>query len=97
MDSLVNGWAHLMDTSKGTGRYVSANYLVHVRDYSASEGEPDDPVEPPRTSQIDGRMTVIIDPGHATSAQRASTRYTTRSTSTFRLRNICKAIWRAPV
>ena len=64
VDSLSNGWAHLMDTSKGTGRYVSANYLVRVRDYSASEGEPDDPVEPPRTSQIDGRMTVIIDPGH---------------------------------
>ena len=64
VDSLANGWAHLMDTSKGTGRYVSANYLVRVRDYSASEGEPDDPVEPPRTSQIDGRMTVIIDPGH---------------------------------
>ena len=64
VDSLANGWAHLMDTSKGTGRYVSANYLVRVRDYSASEGEPDDPIEPPRTSQIDGRMTVIIDPGH---------------------------------
>ncbi len=64
VDSLTNGWAHLMDTSKGTGRYVSANYLVRVRDYSASEGEPDDPVEPPRTSQIDGKMTVIIDPGH---------------------------------
>ena len=64
VDSLANGWAHLMDTSKGTGRYVSANYLVRVRDYSASEGEPNDPVEPPRTSQIDGRMTVIIDPGH---------------------------------
>ena len=64
VDSLANGWAHLMDTSKGTGRYVSANYLVRVRGYSASEGEPDDPVEPPRTSQIDGRMTVIIDPGH---------------------------------
>ena len=64
VDSIANGWAHLMDTSNGTGRYVSANYLVRVRDYSASEGEPDDPVEPPRTSQIDGRMTVIIDPGH---------------------------------
>lgn len=47
VDSLANGWAHLMDTSKGTGRYVSANYLVRVRDYSASEGEPNDPVEPP--------------------------------------------------
>ena len=35
VDSLANGWAHLMDTSKGTGRYVSANYLVRVRDYSA--------------------------------------------------------------
>ena len=64
VDSLSNGWAHLMDTSKGTGRYVSANYLTRVRGYSASEGEPNDPVEPPRTSQIDGKMTVIIDPGH---------------------------------
>ena len=143
VDSLANGWAHLMDTSAGTSRYVSAgylkrlsdydgktepdepfttgwyrvkveqqargarlrvldrekgrsalrerrgrrgqpcqrlgaphghlqgnrplrqrDYLVRVRDYSASEGEPNDPVEPPRTSQIDGRMTVIIDPGH---------------------------------
>ena len=64
VDSLANGWAHLMDTSKGTGRYVSANYLTRVRGYSASEGEPNDPVEPPRTSQIDGKMTVIIDPGH---------------------------------
>lgn len=64
VDSIANGWAHLMDTSNGTGRYVSANYLTRVRDYSASEGEPNDPVEPPRTSQIDGKMTVIIDPGH---------------------------------
>lgn len=64
VDSIANGWAHLMDTSNGTGRYVSANYLTRVRNYSASEGEPNDPVEPPRTSQIDGKMTVIIDPGH---------------------------------
>lgn len=64
VDSLSNGWAHLMDTSSGKGRYVSANYLVRVRDYSANEGEPNDPVEPPRTSHIDGKMTVIIDPGH---------------------------------
>lgn len=64
VDSIANGWAHLMDTSNGTGRYVSANYLTRVRGYSASEGEPNDPVEPPRTSQIDGKMTVIIDPGH---------------------------------
>lgn len=64
VDSIANGWAHLMDTSNGTGRYVSANYLTRVRSYSASEGEPNDPVEPPRTSQIDGKMTVIIDPGH---------------------------------
>lgn len=64
VDSIANGWAHLMDTSNGTGRYVSANYLTRVRDYSASEGEPNDPVEPPRTSQIDGKMTVIVDPGH---------------------------------
>ena len=64
VDSIANGWAHLMDTSNGTGRYVSANYLTRVRGYSASEGEPNAPVEPPRTSQIDGKMTVIIDPGH---------------------------------
>lgn len=64
VDSIANGWAHLMDTSNGTGRYVSANYLTRVRGYSASEGEPNDPVEPPRTSQIDGKMTVIVDPGH---------------------------------
>lgn len=64
VDSIANGWAHLMNTSNGTGRYVSANYLTRVRNYSASEGEPNDPVEPPRTSQIDGKMTVIVDPGH---------------------------------
>ena len=57
-------WAHLMDTSKGTGRYCSAEYLVRVRDYDAGEGEPDDPVEPPRTSHLDGVRTVIVDAGH---------------------------------
>lgn len=64
IDELEDGWAHLMDTSKGTGRYCSASYLTRVRDYDASEGEPEDPVEPPRTSHIDGVKTVIIDPGH---------------------------------
>ena len=64
VDQLEDGWAHLMDTSNGTGRYCSADYLTRVRDYDTSEGEPDDPVEPPRTSHLDGVMTVIIDPGH---------------------------------
>lgn len=64
VDELANGWAHLMDTDAGTGRYCSADYLVRVRDYDADEGEPDDPVQPPRTSHLDGKMTVIVDAGH---------------------------------
>ena len=63
-DSDGNSWAHLMDTSNGTGRYCSMDYLTRVRDYDESEGEPADPVEPPRTSHLDGQMTVIIDAGH---------------------------------
>lgn len=64
VDAISDGWAHLMDTSEKTGRYCSADYLKRVRDYDESEGEPDDPVQPPRTSHIDGKMTVIVDAGH---------------------------------
>ncbi|WP_455560125.1 SH3 domain-containing protein, partial [Agathobaculum hominis] len=32
VDSLANGWAHLMDTSAGTSRYVSAGYLKRLSD-----------------------------------------------------------------
>lgn len=64
VDELADGWAHLMDTSAGTDRYCSADYLVRVRDYDESEGEPEDPVQPPRTSHLDGKMTVIVDAGH---------------------------------
>lgn len=64
IDEMENGWAHLMDTESGTGRYCSADYLTRVRDYDSSEGTPEDPVEPPRTSHLDGVMTVIVDAGH---------------------------------
>ena len=64
VDRMEAGWAQLMDTEKGTGRYCSADYLTRVRDYDSSEGTPEDPVEPPRTSHLDGVMTVIIDAGH---------------------------------
>lgn len=64
VDDLTDGWAHIMDTSTASGRYCSADYLTRVRDYDVSEGEPDDVVDPPRTSNIDGKMTVIIDAGH---------------------------------
>lgn len=64
VDSMEKGWAHLMDTSAGTGRYCSADYLTRIGDYDASQGEPEDPVEPPRTSHLDGKMTVILDAGH---------------------------------
>ena len=64
VDELEDGWAHLMDTSNGTGRYCSMDYLTRIRDYDSSEGEPADPVEPPRTSHLDGIKTVIIDAGH---------------------------------
>ena len=64
IDEMENGWAHLMDTENGSGRYCSADYLTRVRDYDSSEGTPEDPVEPPRTSHLDGVMTVIIDAGH---------------------------------
>ena len=64
VDQMEDGWAHLMDTEKGTGRYCSADYLTRVRDYDSSEGTPEDPVEPPRTSHLDGVMTVIVDAGH---------------------------------
>lgn len=64
VDSMEKGWAHMMDTSAGTGRYCSADYLTRIGDYDASQGEPEDPVEPPRTSHLDGKMTVILDAGH---------------------------------
>ena len=63
VDSISNGWAHIMDSSSGSGRYCSAAYLTRVRDYVSGD-EDNDPVQPPRTSHIDGVMTVIIDPGH---------------------------------
>lgn len=43
VDSLANGWAHLMDTSAGTSRYVSAAYLKRLSDYDGKT-EPDEPV-----------------------------------------------------
>lgn len=64
VDEITDGWAHIMDTSEASGRYCSADYLTRVRDYDASEGEPDDVVDPPRTSHLDGKMTVIVDAGH---------------------------------
>lgn len=64
IDDITDGWAHIMDTSEASGRYCSADYLTRVRDYDVSEGEPDDVVDPPRTSHLDGKMTVIIDAGH---------------------------------
>lgn len=64
VDRIQNGWAHLMDTSVGSGRYCSLDYLTRIGDYDVSQGEPDDPVDPPRTSHLDGKMTVIIDAGH---------------------------------
>lgn len=63
VDSISNGWAHIMDNASGSGRYCSAAYLTRVRDYVSGD-EDNDPIQPPRTSHIDGVMTVIIDPGH---------------------------------
>ncbi len=63
VDSISNGWAHIMDNSSGSGRYCSAAYLTRMRDYVSGD-EDNDPIQPPRTSHIDGVMTVIIDPGH---------------------------------
>lgn len=64
IDSAEDGWGHLMDTGSGTDRYCSMDYLVYVRAYDKEDGTPSDPVEPPRTSHLDGVKTVIIDPGH---------------------------------
>lgn len=64
VDSVENGWAHLLDTSSGSGRYCSMDYLTRIGDYDTSQGEPEDPVDPPRTSHLDGKMTVIVDAGH---------------------------------
>ena len=36
VDKLSNGWAHLMDSAGGSGRYCSADYLVRVRDYNSA-------------------------------------------------------------
>ena len=60
VDSVEKGWAHLMDTSAGTGRYCSMDYLTRIGDYDTSQGEPEDPVDPPRTSHLDGK-----DDGHS--------------------------------
>ncbi|MDO5141455.1 MAG: N-acetylmuramoyl-L-alanine amidase [Eubacteriales bacterium] len=65
VDAVEDGWAHLVDTAKGAGRYCSMDYLTRVGDYTAGADDvPDDPVRPPRTSHIDGIMTVIVDAGH---------------------------------
>lgn len=64
VDSVEKGWAHLLDTSAGSGRYCSMDYLTRIGDYDTSQGEPEDPVDPPRTSHLDGKMTVIVDAGH---------------------------------
>lgn len=64
VDGIEDGWAHLMDTSVGSGRYCSLDYLTRIGDYDLSQGEPEDPVDPPRTSHLDGKMTVILDAGH---------------------------------
>ncbi len=53
VDSLSNGWAHVKN-----GHYCSSTYLNRTCDY------PPAPSIPPRTSQIDGKMTVILDAGH---------------------------------
>ena len=63
VDSISNGWAHIMDNSSGSGRYCSAADLTRMRDYVSGD-EDNDPIQPPRTSHIDGVKTVIIDPGH---------------------------------
>ncbi|MDO4270015.1 MAG: N-acetylmuramoyl-L-alanine amidase [Eubacteriales bacterium] len=65
VDALSDGWAHIMDTSGGD-RYCSADYLTRLSDYDPSSNEPDPtpPPKPPRTSHIDGKMTIILDPGH---------------------------------
>lgn len=67
VDSITDNWAHIMVGDDGSDRYCSADYLVRVKDYGTSEGEPEpdiEPVRPERTSNIDGKMTVIVDPGH---------------------------------
>ena len=64
IDSAEDGWGHLMKTGSGTDRYCSMDYLVYVRAYDKEDGTPNDPVEPPRTSHLDGVKTVIIAPGH---------------------------------
>lgn len=64
VDSVEKDWAHLLDTSAGSGRYCSMDYLTRIGDYDTSQGEPEDPVDPPRTSHLDGKMTVIVDAGH---------------------------------
>jgi len=56
VDSLSNGWAHIK--SGRSGHYCSSTYLTRTSDY------PPAPSIPPRTSQIDGKMTVILDAGH---------------------------------
>ena len=67
VDSITDNWVHIMVGDDGSDRYCSADYLVRVKDYDTSEGEPEPvikPVRPERTSNIDGKMTVIVDPGH---------------------------------
>lgn len=78
VDALEDGWARLRETSSEEGsRYCSVDYLVRLGDYGdptilqtkpSTTTTPSDPAttDPavPRTSHIDSKMTVIIDPGH---------------------------------
>ena len=43
VDKLSNGWAHLLDSAGGSGRYCSADYLVRVRDYNAAVDKQTEP------------------------------------------------------
>lgn len=66
VDSITDGWAHLYAADSTASRYCSADYLIRMRDYTievTDEPAPEPPPEP-RTSHLDGRMTVIVDAGH---------------------------------
>ena len=61
---ITDGWAQILSEDGAQKRYCSADYLTRLRDYDVDDEIPEDPVKPPRTSHLDGRMTVILDAGH---------------------------------
>ncbi len=84
VDSISNGWAHIMDNF-GQRPLLQCG-LPDARDYVS--GDDNDPIQPPRTSHIDGVKTVTIDPGHGGAMS-------ARTTAVRLMRSTRQPVWRS--